>query len=487
MMTNPWPDDYLAESRPYYGLDQKIRQVFGSLAIDKRRLPMSQLSKRGIPTYVAEWVLDTIVPGEGALSSEDAAKAQKWAGRYIPTPDDTNIIKHRLMAGEIVKVLTVVQVEIELTRRRQERVAKLNLLGIGDAFINDGLVEEHPELLKQGMWGVVELMNTQEGVVLTSFKPMQAHVNLALFKDARRQFSLSEWRSLMLISMGYSPDAFAEDEQLMLLCRLLPLVQKNMHLMELAPKGTGKSYIFENINPRVRLVSGGNISPAVLFVNNASGQWGLLARYGVVVLDEVQTLKFEKPEEIVGGLKGFLANGRLSRGGQYETASDCSLVLLANILLDNQQRPVKEILVEELPRFLRETAFLDRMRGIIPGWKIRKLSSECFAQSIGLKSDFFGDALMAFRNDLEFDQRATRKVQLTGTKVYKRNEDSVRSIASGMLKILFPHGEISDSEFDHYCVRPAQQLRQLVWNQLQLLDGEYRQYETDIRYEIVPD
>ena len=94
---------------------------------------------------------------------------------------------------------------------------------------------------------------------------------------------------------------------------------------------------------------------------------------------------------------------------------------------------------------------------------------------------------MALRNDLEFDQRATRRIQLTGEKIYKRNEDSVRSIASGMLKILFPHGEVSDAEFDHYCVRPAQQLRQLVWNQLQLLDGEYRQYESDIRYEIVPD
>jgi ATP-dependent Lon protease len=486
-MTDLWPDDYLAESRPFYGLDQKIRQVFGALAIDKRRLPTSQLSKRGIPTYVAEWVLDTIVPGDGLLQNEEAEKVQKWAGRFIPTPDDTNIIKHRLMTGDIVKVLTVVQVEIELTRRRQERVAKMSLLGIGDALINDGLIDANPELLKQGMWGVVELMNTQDGIVLNSFKPMQAHVNLALFKDARRQFSLSEWRSLMLISMGYHPDAFNEEEQLMLLCRLLPLVQKNMHLMELAPKGTGKSYIFENINPRVRLVSGGNISPAVLFVNNASGQWGLLARYGVVVLDEVQTLRFEKPEEIVGGLKGFLANGRLSRGGLYETASDCSLVLLANILLDNQQRPVKEILVEELPLFLRETAFLDRMRGVIPGWKIRKLSSECFAQSIGLKSDFFGDALMALRNDLEFDQRAARRVLLIGRKVYKRNEDSVRSIASGMLKILFPHGEVSDAEFEHYCVRPAQQLRQIVWNQLQLLDGEYRQYETDIRYEIAAD
>jgi ATP-dependent Lon protease len=257
--------------------------------------------------------------------------------------------------------------------------------------------------------------------------------------------------------------------------------------MELAPKGTGKSYIYENINPRVRLVSGGNVSPAVLFVNNASGQWGLLVRYKVVVLDEVQTLKFEQPGEIVGGLKGFLANGKLTRGGSYETASDASLVLLANITLDNQQQPLLEPLVQELPVFLQETAFLDRMRGLIPGWQIRKLSSDCFATGVGLKADFFGDALMKLRDDLDIDQRVARRVDLVGQPLYKRNEDAVRAIASGMVKIQFPDGNVSDEEFDYYCVRPAQKLRQIVWEQLQYLDGEYRQYAKDIRYRIVAD
>ncbi len=465
-------------------LNRRIKEVFGALAIDKRRLPQSQLKNRGIPAYVGEWVLDTIVPGEGALAQEDAAKVQKWAARFIPTPDETNVIKNRLLSGEVVKVLTVVQVEVVLTRQRQERVAKMSLLGIGDALINDGIVEAYPDLLKQGMWGVVELTMTKQGVALNSFKPMQASVNLALYKDARRHFSLAEWRGLMLSSMGYNPAFFDEEEQLFLLCRLLPLVQKNMHLMELAPKGTGKSYVFENINPRVRLVSGGNVSPAVLFVNNQSGQWGLLARYGVVVLDEVQTLKFEKPEEIVGGLKGFLANGKLTRGGLYETASDCSLVLLANIMLDSQQRPVLDPIVQELPSFLQETAFLDRLRGLIPGWKIRKLSGASFATGLGLKSDFFGDALMELRNDLEFDQNAARRIQLVGSKVFKRNEDAVHTIASGLMKILFPHGEVSTAEFDYYCVRTACSLRQLIWDQLQTLDGEYRQYESTIRYEL---
>jgi ATP-dependent Lon protease len=487
MTTQPSVDDFPATEPLSSAQDIKIQQVFGKLAIDKRRLPMSQLQKRGVPAYVGEWLLDTVVPGSGPLTPGEAAKVQQWAGRFIPSPADTNLIKNRLLDGEIVKVLTPVQVEVELTRRRQERVAKMTLLGISDAHINDTIVQQYPDLLNQGMWGVVEIANTQQGVALNSFKPMQATVNLGLYKEARRQFSLTEWRSLMLTSMGYSPAAFTEEEQLLLLCRLLPLVQKNMHMMELAPKGTGKSYVYENISPRVRLISGGNVSPAVLFVNNMSGQWGLLARYAVVVLDEVQTLKFEKPEEIIGGLKGFLANGRLTRGGLHETASDCGLVLLANITLDSQQRPIMEPLVRELPEFLQETAFLDRIRALIPGWKIRKLSGECFAQGAGLKSDFFGDALYALRDDLEHDQRIARRVQLIGSKVYKRNEDSVRSIATGLMKILFPHGELTDMELDRYCVRPAQRLRQYIWEQLQNLDAEYRQYESEIRYEILPE
>lgn len=473
-------------------LDSKVQQVFDNLAIDKRRLRMSQLGKRGVPAYVGEWLLDEIAPGTGELSPEDASRVFRWVERYLPRPEDTAAIKNRLYNDEVVKVLTSVQVDVVLTRSRQERVARLSLLQIPEAQIADGLVEKYPDLLNQGLWGVVELIRSPEmiegpPIVIVNFKPMQATVNLDLYKEARCEFSLSEWMDVLLTSMGYNPSVFTEEEKTLLLCRLLPLVEKNMHLIELAPKGTGKSYIYENINPQVRLMSGGNVSPAILFVNNATGQWGLLARYKVVVLDEVQTLKFEKPQEIIGGLKGFLANRRLTRGGLHEAASDCGLVLLANILLDHEQKPLISPLVKELPDFLQEPAFLDRIRGILPGWRIRKLSSECFAAGTGLKSDFLGDALIELREDLAIDEWCGRRIELVGKKKYKRNEDAVQAIASGMMKLLFPHGEVSREDFEHYCVRPAQTLRQLIWDQLYTLDAEYRQYESDISYEILWD
>ncbi|SEJ90328.1 ATP-dependent Lon protease [Deinococcus reticulitermitis] len=479
----PSPLDWQA----LHDLNGKVAGVFKSLAIDKRRLPASQLTKRGIPAYVAEWVLESVVPGQGELSTEEATKVRDWAARVIPGPGEQNIIKHRLAQGQTVKVLTPLQAEVRLKKGKEpERVAQLSLLGIGDAYIADALLEDYPDLLRHGMWGVVELGSLQDGVAVLSFKPMQASVNLKLYKEARRQFSLHEWRALLLTSLGFDPEAFTEWQQTLLLCRLLPLVQKNMHLMELAPKGTGKSFTFENISPKVRLISGGNISPAVLFVNNANGQWGLLARFSVVVLDEVQTARFEKPEEIVGGLKGYLANGKLTRGGLHETASDCGFVILANISLDDQQRPLRELLVEELPAFLQETAFLDRIRALLPGWQLPKLSSKLLvgpdsALTMGLKSDFFGDALIALRDDLEAESYAARNVHLAGDKPYRRNEESVRAIAAGLMKIQFPHGELSPLDFHRYCVKPALQLRQLIWDQLYTLDSEYRQYEHGIR------
>lgn len=468
-------------------LSLKVEKVFGNLAIDKRRLPASQLQRRGIPSYVAEWVLDNIVPGVGALTAEEAAKVQAWATRVIPGPNDQGLIKNRLLRDETVKILTPVEVDIILKRNRQDRFAKLNLIGIDDAHIGEDLTHNFPDLLKGGMWGITELMRTDEGVAIASFKPMQASVNLDLWKEARQEFSLDEWRSLMILSMGYSPAAFTDEEQSLLLCRLLPLVQKNMHLIELAPKGTGKSYVYENISPSVRLISGGNISPAVLFVNNANGLPGVLSRFSVVVLDEVQTLKFEKPEEIVGGLKGYLANGRLTRGGLHEIASDCGLVLLANISLDETQRPIADPLVRELPIFLQETAFLDRIKGLIPGWEIRKLTGNSFASSVGLKSDFFGDALIAMRHDLTADQMCAQRVHLAGERVYRRNEEAVRGLASGLAKILFPNNDFGTGEFYKYCVKPALKLRQLIWDQLYALDAEYRQFDRLLSGEILPE
>ncbi len=471
------------------GLDEKIYRIFGDVAINKKRLPATKLDKKGVPAYVAEWAIDTLAPGTGELTKEEIDRIVTWADKFIPGPKESQAINNRLYNGETVKVLNPLEAEIILWKKHKGKVIEgkfgiLKLLNMHIIFMDSNLVDLYPELLYEGMWGLVELgLGGENDYYLKSFQPMQATVDIELFKQARKEFSLQEWIALLITSMGYDATKFDETHQLILLSRLLPLVQKSMHMIELAPKGTGKSYFYENVSPRVRIVSGGTLSPAVLFVNNANNQWGLLARYKTLVLDEIQTAVFEKPGEIVGTLKGFLANGKLTRGGKHETSSDCSLVMLANIELDDRQRPVNEDYFGELPEFLRETAFIDRLKALVPGWETRKLDTDSFAKNVGLKMDFFGDAMIGLREDLSFDQYCARRIELLG-KGYKRNGDAVQQIASGMLKLLFPDLNVSDEDFKRYCVDTGVKYRQLVWDQLYAGDAEYRQYEPRIEYRI---
>jgi ATP-dependent Lon protease len=159
-------------------------------------------------------------------------------------------------------------------------------------------------------------------------------------------------------------------------------------------------------------------------------------------------------------------------------------VILANITLDEDQRPIFDPIVQELPEYLQETAFLDRLRGIIPGWELPKLSNKSLAQGIGLKADFFGDVMLSLREDISADQTVARRVEMSGNTMYRRNEEALQAIAGGMMKILFPHGELSDEELCRYCVNPAKKLRQIVWDQMRQLDGEYRQYDSQLSYRL---
>lgn len=467
-------------------LDKKIRALFGTLAISKQRLPSSGLPKLGIPSYVGEWILEEIVPGEGTLTTHELESLGGFANQMIPRKNEENVYRNRLLTREVISILAHLSVEVVINRNREDRLAKIPALGFNDCLIPDAIIEENEALLKQGMWGVVELASAKEGgIQVVGFAPMQASVNLDSFRDKRREFSADEWRELMLVSCGYNPEAYDVVQQIWILSRLLPLVQKNMHLMELAPKGTGKSFIYENISPRVRLTAG-NVSPAVLFYNNKTGHPGLLARYDVLVLDEIQYIKFEQPENIVSNLKTYLANGRITRGGLADIPSDCGLVLLANISLDSDQNPLNDLVIRELPKFMHETAFLDRFRGIIPGWKIAKFHEGCIAKGVGLKADFFSDTLTAMRFETHYDEWVKKRIRFESAMTI-RDQNAVISNASGLLKILYPDLRVSRDSFYNFCVIPAVEMRQIVRNQLWKLDEEFHQYDKELKVVLTSD
>ena len=460
----------------------KINDVFGSLAIDKRRLPSSGLVQLGIPSYVGEWVIQKIVPGNGPLQKEESEKLSNFVKKAFPKKDDKEIIKNDLVVNKCeVKLLAKVSAYVDMSK--QINLARIKAAGLEKCFISSELISKNEDLLRQGLWGKVTLIPADHidhkdiHAEIVQFEPMQTSmVNLELFISKRKDFTLSEWRSLIINSAGYNPESYSLEQQNWLLSRLIPIVEKNYHLFELAPKGTGKSFIYENISPRIQFVSGGKVSPAVLFMDNRTGETGILGKYNVVVLDEVQSLTFDNPDEIIGVLKGYLANNRYNRGGKNEISSDCGLVMLANIEIGQDMLPKNDFLLSNLPIFLHETAFLDRIAGIIPGWEIPKFEPKMAASNLGLKADFFGEILNSFRYDSRYWDFVSRKICFKDATVTIRDRNSIIKSASGYLKLLFPDLNVSDEELQYYCIKPAQKLRQLIRDQMWYQDEEFRSF-----------
>ena len=467
-----------------------VREVFGNLCIDKTRLPSSGLSSIGVPSFVAEWLLDKIVPGSGTLTSIELEKINSFIKKAFPRKDDRNEIIFDLTQGEIRKLIALMQVRIKLEQGGRvipEPLAQIPVLNLTECRIATDIVERYKILLRQGIWGKITLAMLADGKVeVMDFEPFQcSQVDLQGYTECRAKFNTQQWRDLIFCSMGFNPQhpSYQQEAKTWILARLLPLVEANYHMIELAPKGTGKSFFFENISSKVTLISGGKVTPAQLFINGRTKEVGLLGRHEVVVLDEVQSLTFDNPEEVIGPLKNYLASGRYNRSGFADISSNCGLVMLANIELDEQLEPRNEDnLIANLPKFFAETALLDRLSGIVPGWKIPKFQREMVASQVGLKMDFFGEVLLSLRQDNRFMFYVDQHTKFAKN-VTIRDQNAILKSASGFLKILYPHLELTLMDYERDCLEPACKLRQAIRNSLYYLDDEFRQFGREIYVE----
>ena len=239
---------------------------------------------------------------------------------------------------------------------------------------------------------------------MREFRPFQlANVDLEYFRECRKSFTTQEWIDFLVSSMGFNHHLYTERQKILLISRLIPMVEPRYNLVELAPKGTGKSFVFENMSRYVAVRSGA-ISPAVLFFNDSRKTPGLITRYDCVVIDEAQKVKADTSGELTALLKSYLEAGRFGRGSASSITAEAGLVMLANIELDHNKRPVNEQigLFRVFPNFLRETAFIDRFSGLLPGWDLPRISKDTPSKSIGLKGDIFGEILHSLRSDISY-------------------------------------------------------------------------------------
>ena len=336
-------------------------------------------------------------------------------------------------------------------------------------------------LLQGSTWGAAKICYDASddggGVRIIDFKPMQAgRVSLEAFCEARRAFTDDEWINLIIRTLGYEPTRYGEKEKSWLLCRLIPIVHNRINMMELAPPGSGKSYVYNNVSRHVWSTTG-DISPAVLFYNRQSKMPGVLTRYDLLVLDEAQSIHFSKADEIQAQLKGYLEQGVYTRGDCCATA-ECGLMLLANIELQQHPDrryhsgkpvfvPARTDFIRRLPDTFLESPLIDRFHGIIPGWEIPPFETEQQAVGLGLKADYFAEVCHALRSASHLSQAVRSKLGLSGG---KRDCTAIERMACGLAKLLLINPD--SPRFDELVIRPAEELRRLVRTQLHAIDAQ---------------
>jgi ATP-dependent Lon protease len=468
-----------SESRPLQSFEQKALDYFAEVIINKSLIHEAGFGARAIPTYVGEWILSRYLE-DGELNDHSRARVAEFIGKYLPAKGQKDAVKDALIRQEPVKLLDDYSVSVNLkTGQRQLRIP---FLDINDAFIDAFIVEKNALLLTSGVWGVGDLSymppdgeNRKKGEVwMQGFKPFQVGaIDIDYYVECRREFTLEEWRDLLISSMGFNPLIYTERQKMLLITRMLPFIEPRINLVELAPKGTGKSFVYDNLSRYARVLSGGKVSPAALFHNLATNSPGLVTRYDVVVFDEVQSIAGDSAGELIAGLKVYLESGKFSRG-KTEASAESGFVMLGNISLNADHRPMFELesLFKEIPNFLQETAFIDRIHGIIAGWEMPRVSKETPSHSLGFKGDFFSEIMHRMRGDVQYADFVKVNMRLEGCNDL-RDRKAITRLATAYLKFLFPDLRPSAEEFRIYCVEPAVELRQRVRDELHKLDVEY--------------
>ena len=458
--------------------EQKALDNYGALVINKSFARKAGFGSRAIPVYVREWIVSHYVGDSPDLDDEARAKIAEFVRKYVPDKSERETIKNQLYEQVDVKLLDDYSVQVDLAKG--ERYLAIPFLDLSKGVIPPNIVRDNQMLLSSGIWGVGTLSYappSDEGpgqVILRTFVPFQlASLDLDYFLSHRKDFTTQEWIDFIVNSMGFNHRIYSERQKILLIARLIPMVEPRYNLIELAPKGTGKSFVFENMSRYVTVRSGAITAP-VLFYNDARKAPGLITRFDCVVIDEAQKVKGDRSGELTALLKSYLEAGRFGRGTAGSVSAESGIVILANIDLDENRRPLHEVigLFRDFPNFLRETAFLDRFSGLLPGWDLPRITKDTPSICHGLKGDIFGEILHLMRGDISYRDFVKTTMVLKDCDDM-RDSRAVESGASGLLKILFPDKDPTDEDFYRYCVNPALEMRQRVRDELSKIDREY--------------
>lgn len=428
-------------------LDDKINEHFAG-AVVRKDLVKAVRGNAVVPSYVLEYLL-----GQYAASDDEATiQAGIDSVRQILATHYVNRNEHMLVKSEIRRKgrhRVIDKVTVTLNEKNDVHEAEFENLQVKGVIIDDVTVKQNPKLLVGGVWCICDIeyfhSDDQRVVpwILASLKPIQvAGVDIDHYYEARRAFTTEEWIDLLMQSIGLNPEQFNERGKLIALTRLIPFVERNYNVVELGPKGTGKSHTFSEFSPNGILISGGEVTVAKLFVNNASGRIGLVGYWDCVAFDEFAANR-RTDQNLVNVMKNYLANKSFSRGTSIYGA-EASMAFIGNTTHTVPYMLKNSDLFDELPDAYRDPAWLDRIHHYIPGWEVAPIRSEMFSTGYGFVVDYLGEILRAKRSE-DFSDKYKDYFTLDSS-ISTRDQDGIRKTFSGLMKLVHPLGEASEEE-----------------------------------------
>ena len=425
-----------------------------------------------VPTYVVEFLLGRYCASIDQQEIDEGLEiVQRQLQDRTVKAGEEELFKSRAREAGEVKIIDLITARLDA--KTDSYLASIPSLRLTDARIDAELVRRHERMLTGGFYA--EIVVVYDAVIaqekngrpfgIGSLREIQLSKRdvLNILAASRRAFTSEEWKAFLLRSIGIEPLGLTERQQNAFLLRMVPFVERNYNLVELGPRGTGKSHLFQQISPYAHLISGGKATVARMFVNNSTGQRGLVCQYDVVCFDEVAGISFDQNDG-VNILKGYMESGEFSRGKESIRA-DGSIVLVGNFEVDvEHQQRIGHLFGPMPPEMRDDTAFMDRLHAYLPGWDIPKIDKELLTNHFGLVSDFLSECWSRLRNQSRISILQNRV--FFGGALSGRDTNAVNKTISGLLKLLYPDGEqeVPDEDLE-WAVRIALESRRRVKEQ----------------------
>ncbi|RRR70368.1 MAG: BREX system Lon protease-like protein BrxL [Candidatus Viridilinea halotolerans] len=452
-------------------LDQLAAQAFDGFIV-RKDLAQRFKGQYPVPTYVGEFLLGRYC---ASIDDNEIAEGLQVVERQMRErtvrAGEEELFKSRARERGAVKLIDIVTARLDTAT--DSYIVALPSLRLTDVRIDAATVSEHERLLTGGFYAEIQL--EYDGSLaqekngrpfgISMLRPIQLSKRGVLDDLARGRmaFAVDEWKRFLLRSIGFEPERLTARAQDVLLLRMVPFVQRNYNMVELGPRGTGKSHLYQQVSPYAHLVSGGKATVARMFVNNANGQRGLVCQYDVVCFDEISGVSFDQKDG-VNIMKGYMESGEFSRGRESIRAAG-SVVMVGNFDVDvaHQQR-IGHLFGPLPPEMRNDTAFMDRVHAYLPGWDVPKLDAALLTSHFGLVSDFLAEAWTQLRGE---NRLAAMQGRVSyGGALSGRDTTAVNRTVDGLLKLLYPgHAmTIGDEELE-WAVRLALECRRRVKEQ----------------------